>query len=729
MDFVKLQMQLDQVGEDEDISPYEDEIEEEKPKRKRRKTAGDIDEIIEEEMDERETKNSKSRRRKTTGDTPFVPPQLESQQTITQMDWSFTEEDMQKEEDQLEEALTEVPQENEEGSTDFDYGVFDVPSSSQSFRRRSKESTIPKALGKSVKEEFPKSPDHSVGEMAPPQTPRRHFAQEIPSSESPATPASMNSRGSQILSQSSRSPLREKSTNVPPSSTLDRRPHTEPERLPKLVIKDTFEETQLSRIPSSPPKRSSPAKSVRFAIPDEESDEAPPTPSKTPARQSQTPKKVAPKISKLEILDSDAESDDDLLTEEPLRDTQIDEVPQPDTCYGELGEETQSEVERILSSPPFTRAIKQSQFLDEVDLDDIPTQDGLSSAPTSTQVFEETPLEEESEEPVDEGRTQYTERTQYIESQRLATQHITTMAPRTADSDIFVLIHPQQVANILERKKNHDMRSYPLPATVSRIWIYEPKPVTGLKYMAVISYAKRPGEIEDETGLGNADFNKKVGTNWHAYEILELYELADPLPLSKLVLNEWLLAPPKKYNRVPPAVLDSLMANLKPPVFTQHDDEENYPISSATDTQEVEAQLLSTTMQFTQLASSSQFMPDPTEHSESPSQEVVPSSQTDSPRQRRAFKTNLSQATTVDLSQTQRTPRKNTQHEIVWESPARPIPSSGFKRTPGSESSVQDSIVAIPSSQLRTQMLPESYVGESVPGPPLFIEDSDDEDD
>lgn len=322
-----------------------------------------------------------------------------------------------------------------------------------------------------------------------------------------------------------------------------------------------------------------------------------------------------------------------------------------------------------------------------------------------------------------------------MESQRLATQYMDNMAPRTATSDIFISLPPQHVMDILSRAKDHEIRAYSFPPTVCRIWIFETKPVGMLKYMAEIGPPRRPGQIADEQGLGNAKFNTRTGTSWTAYEILQLYELSDPLPLSKLKANEWLKEPPKKFARVGPAVLDQLVANLKPPFLHA---ELGVPQSSSTDTQEAEAQLLSTMKQFTQLASSSQALSQPPS-----SQFIKPeignheptSSSYATPRTNGKMGPPASQATTVDLSQTQ-TPRHQSVVEVVWESPTRPVPSSTPLRLPtphagGSQIHGPDTIVpySMASSQLLTksQLLPNSLLDEAIPGPPLFIQDSDGE--
>ena len=61
---------------------------------------------------------------------------------------------------------------------------------------------------------------------------------------------------------------------------------------------------------------------------------------------------------------------------------------------------------------------------------------------------------------------------------------------------------------------------------------YSSKPDQALRYIAVISKGKAPGEIDDEHGEGNYEFNKQKGG--FAYEIKELYQLKRPIPLDEL---------------------------------------------------------------------------------------------------------------------------------------------------------------------------------------------------
>jgi hypothetical protein len=647
MDFLDLNQPLDE--DDEDLEIYENEME-----------------------------NLKKKRRKTTGDEPSMTPQYHTQ-TITQLDWSFAS------------AIQE------------DDDTYNVPSSSQPHLENSTKAKP----AKHARWNISRSKKSRVREIGPPQTPQRTFAQEIPSSQSPTTPASLQSRSSTTR----RSPLKEQSINISIPFNTAPKAGLGHHKLPKLKVEDAFdtgtEESQQNCVPSTPTRLSSRAKGVRFAMPADVPEVVVETPSikiepsqfAIPPKPPLIPVHLKPTV---EIRDSDAESEADdetsqdavehMKEDEPLQNNMQDEEDglQPETCYSDIGHETQIKVEQLLTS---------NSNADATQAEDI-----LAS------------------------------KSQGMESQRLSTQQVKSMAPRAIHSDVFISIHPQHVTNIVNRTKDHEIRVWLMPDTVRRIWIYETAPVSTLKYMAVIGPAKRPGEILDERGIGNAEFNAKVDRTQYAYEILELYELADPLSLAQLKANEWVGGAIRKYEWVRPVVLDNLMANLKPPLFVEASWEQSGLPSTVTDTQEAEAQLLNTIRQFTQLASSqvpsSQFAKAQTETSE----EVVPSSQHETPRNV-VKATGPSQATTVDLTQTQ-TPSRQSLAEILWESPTRPILSSTPIKLPTPRSGEYhgpDSLVlfSMASSQLLTksQIFPESLLNDSIPGPPSFIQDSDDEED
>lgn len=692
----------DDAVEDEDT--YVDESE--KRKKRRRKTLGDEDEAAPKSA--KSAKSKKDKRRRTMGDEPSSSKF--HTQTLTQMPSWSPQRDIE----------VEVEEEK-------NLAVFDTPdrSSQVLVAHRRNPSRASKTNSPAI--DFSTELPRALGSMGPPQTPHRKRLYEIPSSESPASPLSVHSRSSPTKHTPSRTPLRECSPNVSIPFAIG--PKSSPPVLPGppiLKIADTYdtEESEHSRIPSTPSKRSSPTKSVRFAadIPankDEEEEDLIPSSSGLdslgPIQSSATSRRLVYVDSDLEIQDSEAESE---LEEEEEETREVgkglqeksndseeskkmedeDGEAEQETCYGHMGLDTQYEVyEEVIPS----------------------LEHGHREA--SQELGEET------------------QKSTYMESQRISTQHVKSMlatAPPGSNSDVFISVKPSQVEAILDRKKDHEFRSKAFPDTVRRIWLYETAPRSTLTYMAAIGPQKRPGAELSQYGLGNTAFNAHSSKSGeYAYEILGFYELANPLTLRELKSREWLKAPPQAWQTVKPAVLGELIANLLPPIFDETTPIEDTPTSSSTDTQDASAQLFSTIVQFTQpatihtvLPSSSQVVPatklvgaeDDEDHPASPPHE--PESHT-FPRP--------SQAETVDLTQTQcHTPRQ-TLPEIIWESPVRPAASSGSPELPSPGFQAQDSLVpfSIPSSQLLTksQMLPAYLLNDSVPGPPPFVQDSQDE--
>jgi predicted transcriptional regulator len=171
-----------------------------------------------------------------------------------------------------------------------------------------------------------------------------------------------------------------------------------------------------------------------------------------------------------------------------------------------------------------------------------------------------------------QARTQHA--TQGVESQRIPMDDIRAMGPQTDRSDIFISIHPEHVENIVSGAKNHEFRKYRISNVVTRMWIYTTAPASELRYMARISPAKIPGEISDDRGVGNAEFNANRKEPQFAYELLDVYELNNPVSLSEAKEHGWLNGPPQKYNYVPPGVVGHLMANLRCSVFGNDEDED-----------------------------------------------------------------------------------------------------------------------------------------------------------
>ncbi|RKF63215.1 hypothetical protein OnM2_027082 [Erysiphe neolycopersici] len=425
-----------------------------------------------------------------------------------------------------------------------------------------------------------------------PKTPKQLLALEVPSSQSPATPISIGSRGSVIFCRS----LTKKLNNNPIAFKLKKKQFNCLEVMdtfapdsdfsltdndtPKAAcknnnlnheIQDTLDpETYFNpeaHDHSSRDKLISPSKSVKFFLLGEEEDEE--INQTSIVNEESNRKTLLNKKNfqlKSEILDSEAESDEEVdfydeinskintisgkihekidplesdLEHQNLLVKKI--IEQTDTYYGEtLGLETQLELEKIPSSYQASN---------------------ISQKSVSSNVFPEVTKKK---------NVALYDETQFIENMRLSTQNLSQIAPRTSESDIFLSIDPQRVIEILNRVRNHETRRYKLPPPVCRVWLYERHPVCAVKYMAEISSPKFPGDIMNEDGKGNKEFNsRKSAGSWCAYEILQMYELSDPLTLEDLKSKEWLKkAPlPMKWTKIPPAVADELVANIKKPIF------------------------------------------------------------------------------------------------------------------------------------------------------------------
>jgi hypothetical protein len=178
------------------------------------------------------------------------------------------------------------------------------------------------------------------------------------------------------------------------------------------------------------------------------------------------------------------------------------------------------------------------------------------------------------------------------------------------------------------------------------------------------------------------------------------------------------------------------MGNLKPPLYDNTEESEE-SIESSTDTQEAEAQLLSNIHQFTQPAPNSDHPSSPILGVKTEVNEPVAPVQQKTPRNASKFPPPFSQASTVDLSQTQ-TPEHQSLAEIIWESPTRPIPFSTPMKLPtlhsdgpGHHGPESLALFSMASSELLTksQMLSDGLLHESIPGPPPIIMDSDEDED
>ncbi|KAI9856066.1 MAG: hypothetical protein M1813_009286 [Trichoglossum hirsutum] len=150
---------------------------------------------------------------------------------------------------------------------------------------------------------------------------------------------------------------------------------------------------------------------------------------------------------------------------------------------------------------------------------------------------------------------------------------VTTTRPpaakaETSHSDIFMSIKPEHISNIAARLKNHEYRSYRLPSSVRHIWFYTSAPVSSLHYIARISSAKVPGQVPEDGGLGNEDFNAGEKVSKFGYEVLALWELEQPISLQQAKARGYLKGPPQKYCWVPQSFIRTFPLGMQNSVFT-----------------------------------------------------------------------------------------------------------------------------------------------------------------
>lgn len=75
-------------------------------------------------------------------------------------------------------------------------------------------------------------------------------------------------------------------------------------------------------------------------------------------------------------------------------------------------------------------------------------------------------------------------------------------------------------------------------------------PISAIQYVARISRGKAPGEVPEDGGLGNADFNAGKKVSKFGYEILALWKLEEPITLRQAISRGFLKWPPQKYTFV-----------------------------------------------------------------------------------------------------------------------------------------------------------------------------------
>ncbi|KAH6957761.1 hypothetical protein BKA56DRAFT_562368 [Ilyonectria sp. MPI-CAGE-AT-0026] len=123
------------------------------------------------------------------------------------------------------------------------------------------------------------------------------------------------------------------------------------------------------------------------------------------------------------------------------------------------------------------------------------------------------------------------------------TSKLSSAATERVQTDVLLSIYPVHLADIVAQRKNYEYRNYRLRDGVERLWLYETggsqktKGCAAITHIATIpsNIRRTPGTVPDEpVGIGNADFNAGLMSCKFGYEIIELYELVQPITLDEM---------------------------------------------------------------------------------------------------------------------------------------------------------------------------------------------------
>ncbi|KAK7953758.1 hypothetical protein PG988_014452, partial [Apiospora saccharicola] len=624
---------------------------------------------------------------------------------------------------------------------------------------------------------------------APKETPSKQRSRllEIPSSQSPATPMLLK-----YSPANEPSPLKVRSSNIGAPVTTPKGIRKTPRT---LEIQDTYSTTHSSPTTPTPKVRgshSSGTKRLRFELPENKENI---TPGRTKPK---SPKTIFEKASNRqplrEIPDSDEEDPD--ATESEAEEDDVSVASRRNDESAVLGHDDNVSIAEDKSIENYdvsaeTQAILISSDRPSEDEEDEPTLpepgDKTATAPegdkedeAGVEDEEVTPVAKPSRrlrsspnKPAVEEQTAQTPTqahtqayTQGLESQRVPLETIQATGPISDRSDIIVSIYGEHVKRMVERTKTHEFRSWKMPESVHRVWV----PRANCAIWSSWDPQTR-GEIDDD-GIGNVEFNqgKKKAANY-AYEVLQIYELNNPVSLETMKQHGWPTAP-QKYAYVPPAIVGQLTANLRCALFDDENEDADQglirssPVRSSpnrTVSQEIAEQIRSDISHSTQVASD---QPEIIPASPTPRKRAAPRPRASSSRNaghedeenvfvRPVMPRSLSGALAAAAAgqESQRSSRggyvrasqATTVSQVSTSSPvpspekAARLPPAHFSPIPSNSAPVGSSSPgtgrshrhSLRSSQLPTksQMLPDSLINQQIEGPPSIIWDSADESD
>jgi hypothetical protein len=635
----------------------------------------------------------------------------------------------------------------------------------------SEDSVVVRETPKKSAEHAPSGPTATAGPSTVTPLSRR-TKMEIPSSESPATPLLL----ARYSPAKQASPLVAKSTNLSaPLSTfqsVQKTPRT-------LVIEDTYSTIHSSPVTPTPKARArepvqvTPAKRLRFDLPEDKENI---TPGRTKPKSPRPISRPSSKRQPLrEVPDSDQELETDLDEDDDASPTTAwssqggkgasrpGEVVAPsdddDDVQYAVGEETQAvlissgcqmgntgtsldENPDSQDEEPHNYTAGPGEAGEQDETDEI-----IEQTPASTPTPASAPSSSSSKEVVAATQADNPTQgwTQGLESQRVPLGTIEAIGPISDRSDIIISIYGEHVEKMVTRMKTHEFRDWKIPDSVCRVWIYLTKPAKELRYMCIFGPAQTQGQIHED-GVGNAEFNQGMKKSRFAYEVLQMYELNDPVSYQSMKDHGWPTAP-QKLAYVPPAIVGQLTANLRCALWEDRADHDLIPSSDAAADFTTESQELADQIQSdmdhaaTQLGPSDHFETIPS----SPPPRKPASKATSTPRDKAVFarpappKTNsASSSRSLPASQSHigrasvRPSQATTISQLSSSSPVRTPGTSyrtRFSETASSPATQRHRNSSMRSSQLlsKSQMLPDSLMHGDIQEPPPIIWDSADD--
>lgn len=713
----------------------------------RRRTMGD---------DEDAGKQRDSKRRKTMGDSPGVPSSFHTQ-TLTQFlsTRGEAQEDWRIEDSDAESMVKETPK--------------------AKLRSRDVLGTSSNGPAGALSRDANSVP---LSEKATPSN--RQKRTEIPSSQSPAlTPMLLRYSPANEPSPSTA----RTSSNVLSSATAPVRALKGVQRTPRtLVIQDTFSTTHSSPTTPTPKAKAQAgaAKHIRFDLPENKENVTPgrtkPKPPKTIFEKASNRKPLC------EIPDSDEEDPDATESEAETEDGNAEATDKENAMLasGDLagsplrqhhGEDydTAGPTQIIPNSPrrpsngarninqisaTIDFALSEGTDSEEVDSVEIEASNQssanrfLPSRSQSPSPLKSSVQGQNADTPTQKSSQAYT---QGVESQRVPLEAIRATGPVSDRSDIIISIYGENVTRMIERTKTHEFRAWKIPESVHRVWVYITKPASELRYMFLLGPPQTPGEVEGD-GIGNADFNagrKKSAA--FAYEVLDIYELNNPVSLELMKKNGWPAAP-QRYAFVPPAIVGQLTSNLRCSVLQDAESSDLRSSPVVTVSQELADQIQDDITHSTQLAldQTERISESPTPRRGAaprnrtrasqtgfakpnlPASRAIPSSQASGARGRGVVPS--SQATTVSQASSSPAPPSPSPAKAAAPPPVISLGSSSQPTLPPSDNNASPSAGrhqnSLPSSQFPTksQLLPDSLINDRIEEPPpLIIWDSAEE--